>query len=133
MASTVQYNMSTTQRTHINKKYISPPPSKEAINYIVYQCCDPDPYVFGPPGSGFGTTISQKYGSGSFYRQAKIVRKTLIPTVLCLLYDFLSQKIIEMYLQKVIGRKTLPQYGTVVFFGVLKANDENSRIRIQIY
>jgi hypothetical protein len=28
---------------------------------------DPDPYVFGPPGSR----------SGSFYHQAKIVRKTL--------------------------------------------------------
>ncbi len=37
---------------------------------------DPDPLVFGPPGSG---SISQRYGSGSFYRQAKIVRKTLIP------------------------------------------------------
>jgi hypothetical protein len=33
---------------------------------------DPDPYVFGPPGSG----------SGSFYHQAKIVKKTLISTVL---------------------------------------------------
>jgi len=31
-------------------------------------------------------------GSGSFYNQAKIVRKTLIPTVLRLLYDFLSVK-----------------------------------------
>jgi hypothetical protein len=31
-----------------------------------------DPYDFGPPGSG----------SGSFYHQAKIVRKTLISTVL---------------------------------------------------
>jgi hypothetical protein len=34
---------------------------------------DPDPYIFGPPGSR----------SGSFYRHAKIikiVRKTLIPT-----------------------------------------------------
>jgi hypothetical protein len=30
----------------------------------------PDPHVFGPPGSG------------SFYHQAKIVRKNLIPTVL---------------------------------------------------
>jgi hypothetical protein len=42
-----------------------------------------DPYVFGPSGSGFGS-ISQRYrsGSGSFYHQAKIVRKTLIPTVL---------------------------------------------------
>jgi hypothetical protein len=41
---------------------------------------DPDPtepHVFGPPES-----ISQRHGSGSFYHQAKIVRKTLIPTVL---------------------------------------------------
>ncbi len=40
-----------------------------------------DPHVFGPPGSG---SISQRYGSGSgsFYHQAKIVRKTLIPTFL---------------------------------------------------
>ncbi len=38
----------------------------------------PDSDVFGPPGSG---SISQRYGSGSFYRQAKLVRKNLIPTV----------------------------------------------------
>ncbi len=38
-----------------------------------------DPYIFVPPGSG---SISHRNGSGSFYRQAKIVRKTLIPTVL---------------------------------------------------
>jgi hypothetical protein len=38
-----------------------------------------DPYVFGPPGSGSGSSI-QRYGSG--YHQAKTVRKTLIPTVL---------------------------------------------------
>jgi hypothetical protein len=57
---------------------------------------DPDPsgpYVFGPPGSGSGSA-SQRYGygsgSGSFYHQAKIVRKTLLPTVLRLLFDFLS-------------------------------------------
>jgi hypothetical protein len=41
----------------------------------------PDPHVFGPPGSG---PIGQRYGSGSgsesgsFYHQAKIVRKILI-------------------------------------------------------
>jgi hypothetical protein len=43
---------------------------------------DPDPqdlYVFGPPESG---SISQIYGSGFFYHQAKIVRKPIIPTVL---------------------------------------------------
>jgi hypothetical protein len=48
-----------------------------------------DPYVFGPPGSG---SISQRYGSGSFYRQAKIGRKSLISSALWLLFDFLSLK-----------------------------------------
>ncbi len=37
----------------------------------------PDPHVFGPSGS-----ISQRYGSGSFYHHAKIVRKTLMSTIL---------------------------------------------------
>ncbi len=37
----------------------------------------PDPYVFGPRGSG---STSQRYGS--FYLHAKIVRKTLTPTIL---------------------------------------------------
>jgi hypothetical protein len=54
-----------------------------------------DPYVFESPGSGSGS-IGQRYRSGygsnsrsgSFYHQAKIVRKSLIPTV-C---DFLSLK-----------------------------------------
>jgi hypothetical protein len=55
---------------------------------------DPDPHVFGPPGSG----------SGSDYHQAKKVRNTLIPTALLLLFDFLSLKM--MYLQKVISKKT---------------------------
>jgi hypothetical protein len=43
-----------------------------------------DPYVFGPPGAG---SVSQSYGSGSgsFYHQAKIARKTLIPTVTVLI------------------------------------------------
>ncbi len=44
---------------------------------------DPDPHVFGPPGTESGT-ISRMYGSGSgsFNQQAKKVRKTLIPTAL---------------------------------------------------
>jgi hypothetical protein len=49
----------------------------------------PDPYVFGSPGSGY---VSMRYRSGSVYHQAKIVRKTFIPTVLSLLHDFLSLK-----------------------------------------
>ncbi len=35
--------------------------------------------IFGPLGS---ESISQKYGSGSLYQQTKLVRITLIPTVL---------------------------------------------------
>jgi hypothetical protein len=35
---------------------------------LITSVADPDPYVFGPPGS--------------FYHEAKIVRKRLIPTVL---------------------------------------------------
>ncbi len=45
----------------------------------------PDPHVFGPPGSG---SISQRYGSGSFYHHAKIVRQTLIPTIFWLFLTF---------------------------------------------
>ncbi len=58
---------------------------------------DPDPHVFGPPGSG---STSQRYGSGSFYHQAKIVRKTLIPIVLWLLLDFLSLKMSQCTFKK---------------------------------
>jgi hypothetical protein len=36
----------------------------------------------------------------------KSVRKTLIPTALSLLFDFLSLKMMYMYLQKVINKKT---------------------------
>ena len=46
-------------------------------------------------------SISKRYGSGSFYHQAKKGRKTLIPTALWLLFDFLSFKMMFMYLQKV--------------------------------
>jgi hypothetical protein len=46
-----------------------------------------DPRVFWPPGSG---STSQKYGSGSgsFYHHAKIIRKTLNPTILRLFLTF---------------------------------------------
>ncbi len=48
------------------------------------------PHAFGPPGSVSGF-ISQRYvsGSGSFYHQAKIVRKTLIPTAVTSLWLFI--------------------------------------------
>jgi hypothetical protein len=68
----------------------------------------PYPYVFGPPGSG-STSQRHVFGSGSFFHKAQMVRKTLIPTVLRLLLDFLSLKnyVNVQYLQKVISRKTL--------------------------
>jgi hypothetical protein len=74
-----------------------------------------DPNVFGPPGSG---SFCQRYGSGSFYHQAKTVRKTLIPTFLGLLFDFLSLK----------NDVNVPS--KLVFVGVVKVNDENGRIWI---
>ncbi len=71
----------------------------------------PDPHVFGLPGSG---SISQRYGSGagsgSFHHHAKIVRKTLIPTILWLFLAFIFEKWCMCTFKKV--------------------NDENSRIRI---
>jgi hypothetical protein len=45
-----------------------------------------DPYVFGPPGSG------SESRSGSFHYQAKILRITLISTLLLLLCDYLPLK-----------------------------------------
>jgi len=54
---------------------------------IFYQCSG---YVcFWPLGS---ESVSHRYGSGSLYHQSKIVRNTFIPTVLWLLYYFLSFK-----------------------------------------
>ncbi len=57
--------------------------------YFKFQCFGST--FFGSPGSG---STSQRYGSrsGSFNHQAKIVRKTLISSVLCLHLDSLSLK-----------------------------------------
>jgi hypothetical protein len=61
------------------------PDRKKFWWFCIVADSDQDPYVFGPPGSGSGS-VSRRYGSvsgsGPFYPQAKIVRKTLIPTVL---------------------------------------------------
>ncbi len=73
---------------------------------VVCSVGDPDPqspYVFGPPGS---RSVSQRYGSESFYHQAKIVRKKLIPTVLRLLYDFLFLRNDANVIKKVRSRRT---------------------------
>jgi len=65
--------------------------------------------------------------SGSFYHQAKIVRKTLIPTVLWLLLDFLSLKNdVNVPLKSIKQKNFVKNY---FFFGLLNVNDENNRIR----
>jgi hypothetical protein len=60
----------------------SPHVAKQLEKIGKEQCC----------GSGSAGSSSARYGSGSgsFYNQAKIVRKPLISTVLCFLYDFFS-------------------------------------------
>jgi hypothetical protein len=55
-----------------------PVPLRQKVS-VPASVADPDPqdpYVFGPPGYGSGS------GSGSFYNQAKMERKTLFPTLL---------------------------------------------------
>jgi hypothetical protein len=54
---------------------------------------DPDPHFLG------GLLDPDPLVRGADH-QAKIVRKTLIPTILRLLYDFLSLKMMQMQLQK---------------------------------
>jgi hypothetical protein len=66
---------------------------------------------------------SQRYGSGSFYHQSKIVRKTLISTPLWLLFDFLALEI-----DVNVPSKSNKQF----FVAILKVDDKNSRIRIRI-
>jgi hypothetical protein len=81
-----------------------------------------DLYVLGPPGSG---SISQSYGSGSFSHKAKKVRKTLIPTVLLLLFEFLSLKNYVNVPSKSNKQKNFFLNYRRFFVGLLKVNDEN--------
>ncbi len=79
---------------------------------------DPDPLVRYESGSNSG--------AGSFYHQAKIVRKTLIPTVLRILYHFLSLK------NDVIVASKSNKEKNFFLVAVLKVSDENSRTRSRI-
>ncbi len=80
----------------------------------------PDPY-----------TIPMFFGHpGSFHHQAKRVRKTLISTVLWLLYDFLSLKNDVNVPSK---RNKQKHFFNIYFVGILKVMDEKSRIRTRIH
>jgi hypothetical protein len=86
--------------------------------------------VFGPPGF-----VSQRYGScsgsGSFYHQAKKVRKTLIPTsyfFMAFIFEKLCKCTFKKYKQKKLDKKLIK---ISIFIAVLKVTDEKSRIRIR--
>ncbi len=62
----------------VEQKTGNPKVQSSNLNLNILKLC-----VFGPPGSGSGSTSQRNgSGSGSFYHQAKIVRKTLISTIL---------------------------------------------------
>jgi hypothetical protein len=67
--------------------------------------------------------VFQAQESGSFYPQAKIVRKTLIPTVSLLVFDFLSLKNYVNTPSKSNKQKKL--FLKLVFVVLLMVNDEN--------
>jgi hypothetical protein len=77
--------------------------------------------VFGPPGS-----VSQRYGSGSFYHQAKIVtsKTTLDTSCYVTFYDFLS-------LKNYVNLPSKSNEQKYFFVGVLKVSGENNRNRIR--
>jgi hypothetical protein len=64
-------------------------------------------------------------GSGSFYHQAKIVRKSLISTALWLLYDFLLLKNDVNVVAKKRRKKSF-------LVAILKVTEDNSRIQIRL-
>ncbi len=69
-------------------------------NHLITMCTNlvtdtvsvPDPEVLGLPDPDPLVRGTVRYGSEIFYPQAKIVRKTLISTVLWLRFDFVSLK-----------------------------------------
>jgi hypothetical protein len=79
----IQYSMCTSPVRYVKESRIN----THIKGIVADSVPGPYPCVFGPPESG---PVSQRYGSGSgsFHHQAKIVIKTLIPTVLWLLDDF---------------------------------------------
>jgi hypothetical protein len=92
----------------------------------------PDPLVLCLPDTDSDPLVrgmDPDPDTGNFYHQAKIVKKTLIPTVLWLLLDFLPLKIDVNVPSKGNKQKNFLNKN-LLFVAVLKVNDENSRIRI---
>jgi hypothetical protein len=82
--------------------------------------------IFGPPGSGAGS-VSRRYGSGFGPFCRKNSKKKFVSYSFLTFYDFLSMKNDVNVPSKSNKQKNLDKK---FFVGVLKTNDENSRIRI---
>ncbi len=102
--------------------------------YNITSVVDPDPYVFGPFKSGsLFCTDPDPY----FLRirilptTSKKINKTLISTILWLLFDFLSMKTDVNVPSKSNKQKKLWKK-KYFFVGILSATNENSRSRIRI-
>jgi hypothetical protein len=95
MRSVIEHKRKTTVSSSVgtlgNKRerypaYLAPPQGGLRPGPTEVMASPPHPSFLAPPLSVYGCpvsgSISQKCGSGASYNQAKIVRKTLIPTVL---------------------------------------------------
>ncbi len=89
-----------------------------------------DPYVFGPPGSGSGS-ISQRYGSGSGsdYHQAKKKKNLDSYCFVTSFWLFIFEKWCKCTFKS--NKQTSFFKNKLLFVGILKVNDEKSRIRIR--
>ncbi len=92
---------------------------------------DPDPYCFGPPGSGsviFCTypDLDLNLDLIPWHQQVQKIRKTVYSNILWLLFDFLSLKN-DVNVPSIISIKTLMTKTTnLLFAGILSATDEAS-------
>ncbi len=88
-----------------------------------------------PSKSSGSGSVSRRYGSGSgfgsFHHQAKIVRKTIIFTVLCLLNDCSALKNDVNVPSNSNKQKNTTK--KLFFVGVLKVTDEKTRILSRIH
>jgi hypothetical protein len=104
-------------------------PNYVAASNIISSVPNPDPsdpYVFGSPGSGSGS-ISYNYGSGPSINN-KNGKKNLDSHGFATTFDFLYLKNDVNAHSKSNMQKNI--FFKLVFVGVLKVNDENSRTRI---
>ncbi len=128
----LEFNMATINGLEQTNRCILLRSRLKLFSQCFRQCSGSASYVFGPPRSASGSVI-YLYGSGSLHKPAKKLRKTLISTVLWLLYpvclfifELLKKDVNVPSKRKSIKTKEKKLF----FFGILKVTDEKSRVRI---